>query len=56
MNRIKIAILISIGLIVVVVSLSIWVNYRLRKPADEVPLPRIAIEGADSRIEKIRFV
>ena len=56
MNRIKIAILISIGLIVVVVSLSLWVNYRLRKPADEVPLPRIAIEGADSRIEKIRFV
>ena len=56
MKRIKIAILISIGLIVIVVSLILWANYRERKPPEKIPLPRIAIEGADSRIEKVRFV
>ena len=56
MKRIKIAILISIGLIVLVVSLSLWVHYRGRKPPEEVKLPKIAFEGADSRIEKIHFV
>jgi lipopolysaccharide export system protein LptC len=56
MKRIKIAILISFGFIVLVVSLSLWAHYRAKKPAEEVPLPKIAFEGADSRIEKIRFV
>jgi len=56
MNRIKIAILISIGLIVVVVSLSLWVYFRGKKPPEEIRLPKIAFEGADSRIEKIHFV
>ncbi len=55
MKRIKIAILISIGFIVLVVSLSLWANYKGRKPPEEVKLPKIAVEGADSRIEKIRF-
>ena len=56
MNRIKIAILISIGFIVLVVSLSLWASYKGRKPPEEVNLPKIAVEGADSRLEKIRFV
>ncbi len=56
MKRIKIAILISIGLIVLVVSLILWANYRGRKPTDDIQLPKIAIEGADSRIEKVHFV
>jgi LPS export ABC transporter protein LptC len=56
MNRIKIAILISICLIVVVVSLVLWANYKGRKPVDDEQLPKIAIEGADSAIEKVRFV
>ncbi len=56
MKRIKIALLISIALIVFVVSLILWANYRGRKPMDEEQLPKIAIEGADSRIETIRFV
>jgi len=56
MKRIKIAILISIGLIVVVVSLRLWIYFRGKKPPEEVQLPKIAFEGADSRIEKIHFV
>lgn len=56
MKRIKIAILISIGLIVIVVSLILWANYRGRRPPEEIQLPKIAIEGADSRIEKVHFV
>ena len=56
MKRIKIAILISIGLIVLVVSLSLWASLRGRKPSEEMKLPKIALDGADSRIEKIRFV
>jgi len=56
MNRIKIAILISIGFIVLVVSLSLWASYRGRKPPEDVPLPKMAVDGADSRLEKIRFV
>jgi LPS export ABC transporter protein LptC len=56
MKRIKIAILISIGLIVLVVSLSLWTSYRGRKSVEEMNLPKILIDGADSRIEKIRFV
>jgi len=56
MKRLKIAILISFGFILLVVSLSLWAHYRTKKPPMEVPLPKIAFEGADSRIEKIRFV
>ena len=57
MKRIKIAILISFGLIVLVVSLSLWVQLtRREKPPEDVQLPKIAFEGADSRMEKIRFV
>lgn len=56
MKRIKIAILLSIGLIVMVVSLSLWVHFRGKKPSEETQLPKIAFEGADSRIEKIHFV
>jgi LPS export ABC transporter protein LptC len=56
MKRIRIAILISIGLIVVVVSLILWANYKGRKVVEDVQLPKIAIEGADSAIEKVRFV
>jgi LPS export ABC transporter protein LptC len=56
MNRLRLAVLASIGLILVVVGLSLWASYRGRKPPEEVNLPRIAIEGADSRMEKVRFV
>jgi LPS export ABC transporter protein LptC len=56
MKRIKIAILISFGFIVLVVSLSLWTHHKAKKPPDDLQLPRIAFEGADSRIEKIRFV
>ena len=56
MKRLKLAILISIGFIVGVVSISLWASYKGRKPAEEMKLPRIALEGADSRLEKIRFV
>jgi hypothetical protein len=56
MKRIKIAILISFGFIVLVVSLSLWVHHKAKKPPEELQLPKIAFEGADSRIEKIRFV
>ena len=56
MKRIRIAILISMGLIVVVVSLILWANYRGKRPEEEVQVPKIAIEGADSRIETVRFV
>jgi LPS export ABC transporter protein LptC len=56
MKRIKIAILISFGFIVLVVSLSLWVHHKTKKTPDDLPLPKIVFEGADSRIEKIRFV
>ena len=56
MKRIKIAILISFGFIVLVVSLSLWAHHKAKKPPEELQLPKIAFEGADSRIEKIRFV
>ena len=56
MKRIKIAILISFGFIVLVVSLSLWAHHKAKKPPEELQLPRIAFEGADSRIEKIHFV
>ena len=56
MKRIKIAILISIAFIVGIVTISLWANYKGRKPAEEAKLPRIALEGASSRLEKIRFV
>jgi LPS export ABC transporter protein LptC len=56
MKRIKIAILISFGFIVLVVSLSLWAHHKAKKPPEELHLPKIAFEGADSRIEKIRFV
>ncbi len=56
MARIKVAILLSIGLIALVVGISLWANFRGRKSPEEANLPKIATEGANSRIEKIRFV
>jgi len=57
MKRAKIAILISIVLIGALVCVSFWINLRGRKTSPgEEKLPKISAEGADVRLEKIRFV
>lgn len=57
MNRIKIAILISIVLIGGIVLVSLWTNLRERKASEAVKKPpAVSTEGADMRLEKVRFV
>lgn len=58
MKRLKIAILLSILLIGGVVLVSLWVNLQDRKKAmEEAEMATgISTEGADQRLEKIRFV
>src|SRR4030043_2120268 len=57
MRKLKIAILIfiiSIGLLVLV---SLWVNLQGKKASEEGGVvPKISTDGADARLEKIRFV
>jgi LPS export ABC transporter protein LptC len=58
MKRLKIAIMLSILLIGGVVLVSLWVNLQERKKMLEEAekVPKISTEGADQRLEKIRFV
>ncbi len=58
MKRIKFAILLSIVLIGGIVLVSFWVNLQERKRAGEKgeEIHKISTEGADVRLEKIRFV
>jgi len=58
MRRIKFAILFSIVLIAGIVLVSFWVNLQERKRTAEKgeKIHNISTEGADVRLEKIRFV
>lgn len=57
MKKIKIGILISIVVIGLLVLSSLWVKLREKKASEkEEQLPKISTEGADMRLEKIRFV
>ena len=57
MRKFKIVILISIVLIAGFVLVSIWVNLHGKKPVQEQEVPsKILTDGADARLEKIRFV
>ncbi len=58
MKRLKIAIMLSILLIGGVVLVSLWVNLQERKKMLEEAekVPNISTDGADHRLEKIRFV
>jgi len=57
MRRLKIAILMSILLIGGIVLASLWMNLQGRKASEEgEKIPKISTEGADIRLEKIRFV
>ena len=57
MKRIRFIILISIVLIAGTVSVILWVNLKAEKSSKEEELPpKISTDGADARLEKIRFV
>jgi LPS export ABC transporter protein LptC len=57
MRKAKIVILIAILLIGGLVLIRLWVNLREREASGEKEIvPAISIEGADMRLEKIRFV
>lgn len=57
MQKIKIAILISIISIGVLVLISLWLNLQGKKASEEGEAPpKISTDGADARLEKIRFV
>jgi LPS export ABC transporter protein LptC len=57
MKRAKIAILISIVVIGGIVLISLWMNFQERKQSEKgEALPKVYIDGADMRLEKIRFV
>ena len=57
MKKLKIVVLISILLIAGGVLASLWVNLRGREPSGErEDLPKISTEGANMRLERIRFV
>ncbi len=57
MKRVKIAILISIVLIGGIVLVSLWVNLQERKASEAVEKPPVvSTEGADMRLQKVRFV
>ena len=57
MRKVKIAILLSIVLIGGICFISLWLNLHGKKALEEgeVP-PKISTDGADARLEKIRFV
>jgi LPS export ABC transporter protein LptC len=57
-KKTKIALLLSILLIGGIVLVSLWVNLQNRKKTLEEAekVPKISTEGADQRLEKIRFV
>ena len=57
MKKAKIAILLTIVLIVGIVLVTLWGNLRERKASEaEEKLPKISTGGADMRLEKIQFV
>jgi len=57
MKRVKIAILISIVLSGGIVLVSLWVNFRERKASEAIEKhPVVSTRGADTHLEKIRFV
>ena len=57
MKRVKIAILISIVLIGGIVLVSLWANLRERKASEAADKPpAVSTRGADTHLEKIRFV
>jgi LPS export ABC transporter protein LptC len=57
MRKLKIAILISIVSIGLLVLVSLWVNLKEKKVSEEGEVaPKISTDGADARLEKIRFV
>src|SRR4030043_1768316 len=57
MKKAKILILISIVLVGGIVLVSLWVNLQGKKASEEGGVvPKISTEGADVRLEKIRFV
>jgi len=57
MKKIKFLILISIVLIGGIVLVTLWVNLKGEKPSKEGEGPlKISTDGADARLEKIRFV
>ena len=57
MKRIKVAVLIALILISGIVLVSLWANLRERKASEAVEKrPTVSTEGADMRMEKIRFV
>ncbi len=57
MKRIKIAILIALILVSGIVLVSLWVNLRERRASEAVEKPpAVTTEGADMRLEKVRFV
>jgi len=57
MKRAKIAILLSIVVIGGIVLISLWANLREKKASEAVAkLPKISTEGADMRLDKIRFM
>ena len=57
MRKAKIAILLSMVLIAGIVLVTLWVNLRERRASEAVEkLPNISIEGAEMRLQKIRFV
>jgi len=57
MKKAKIVILLSIVLIGGIVLISLWANLRERKASEAVEkLPKVLKDGADMRLEKVRFV
>jgi len=57
MRKAKIAILLSIVLIVGIVLVTLWANLRAKRASEAVEkVPKISIEGAEMRLQKIRFV
>jgi LPS export ABC transporter protein LptC len=57
MKKVKILLLVSILLIAGMVLTNLWLNLRGRDVSGEGEgLPKISAEGADVRLEKIRFV
>ncbi len=57
MRKLKLAVFISIVLIGGFVLVSIWVSLHGKKPVQEKEVPsQILTNGADARLEKIRFV
>jgi LPS export ABC transporter protein LptC len=57
MKRIKISILICFLLTGIVVLVSLWANLQGRKASEgREKAPKISLDGADTRMEKIRFV